>query len=170
MSCHSTKSSIHNQTQIKSHFKKMCVCFYIILYVNCFGRAVLCVCIEYCTQVNMYHVSTQGIDEHMINVHYYDYHQFVYYQSHTAESDTRLFIWDQDETSSHDQGVRTSLKRVEIKRVNNNSQVPVLHSQLGCHSPGLLSSVTVTHKIKHLNTTLQASAINTKINYCTLYI
>ena len=40
----------------------------------------------------MYHVSTQGIDEHMINVHYYDYHQFVYYQSHTAESDTWLLF------------------------------------------------------------------------------
>ena len=27
--------------------------------------------IEYHIQVNMYHVSTQGVDEHMINVHYY---------------------------------------------------------------------------------------------------
>ena len=30
-------------------------------------------CIEYCIYVNMYHVSVQGIDEHMINVHYYYY-------------------------------------------------------------------------------------------------
>ena len=28
-------------------------------------------CIEYHIQVNMYHVSAQGVDEHMINVHYY---------------------------------------------------------------------------------------------------
>ena len=30
-------------------------------------------CIEY-IYVNMYHVSTQGIDERMINVHYYYYY------------------------------------------------------------------------------------------------
>ena len=29
------------------------------------------VCIEYCIEVNMYHVSAQGVDERMINVHYY---------------------------------------------------------------------------------------------------
>ena len=28
-------------------------------------------CIEYHIQVNMYHVSAQGVDERMINVHYY---------------------------------------------------------------------------------------------------
>ena len=28
-------------------------------------------CIEYCIYVNMYHVSVQGIDERMVNVHYY---------------------------------------------------------------------------------------------------
>ena len=42
-------------------------------YVNCFGRTVLYVCIEYCISVNMYDVSAQGIDERMINVHYYYY-------------------------------------------------------------------------------------------------
>ena len=31
----------------------------------------LYMCIEYHTQVNMYHVSAQGVDERMINVHYY---------------------------------------------------------------------------------------------------
>ena len=31
----------------------------------------LYMCIEYHIQVNMYHVSAQGIDEHMINLHYY---------------------------------------------------------------------------------------------------
>ena len=58
----------------------MCVCvclyifiFFIILYVNCFGRTMLYMCIEYHIQVNMYHVSTQGVDECMINVHYYYY-------------------------------------------------------------------------------------------------
>ena len=30
-------------------------------------------CMEYNIQVNMYHVSNQGIDERMINVHYYYY-------------------------------------------------------------------------------------------------
>ena len=46
------------------------VCFSICKY---FGRTVLYVCIEYCIQVNMYHVSVQGIDKHVINVHYYYY-------------------------------------------------------------------------------------------------
>ena len=36
----------------------------------------LYVCIEYHIYVNMYHVSAQGVDERMINVHYY------YYASH----------------------------------------------------------------------------------------
>ena len=31
----------------------------------------LYMCIEYHIQVNMYHVSAQGVDEQMINVHYY---------------------------------------------------------------------------------------------------
>ena len=41
-----------------------------IPYVNCFGRTVLYVCIEYCIYVNMYHAGAQGFDERMINVHY----------------------------------------------------------------------------------------------------
>ena len=57
----------------------MCVCvcsaylfyIFIILYANRFGRTVLYMCIEYYIYVNMYHVSTQGVDERMINVHYY---------------------------------------------------------------------------------------------------
>ena len=49
----------------------VCVCVHIMPYVNCFGRTVLYVCIEYCFLVNMYDVSAQSIDEHMINVHYY---------------------------------------------------------------------------------------------------
>ena len=63
----------------------MCVCvcvyvcsafyylFFIILYVNCFGRTMLYMCIEYQILVNMYHVSAQGVDERMKNVHYYYY-------------------------------------------------------------------------------------------------
>ena len=34
----------------------------------------LYMCIEYHIWVNMYHVSAQGIDERMINVHYYYYY------------------------------------------------------------------------------------------------
>ena len=56
------------------------VCFFkmylsIILYVHCFGRTrtMLYICTEYHIKVNMYHVSTQGVDERMINVHYYYY-------------------------------------------------------------------------------------------------
>ena len=45
--------------------------FFIMLYVNCFGRTVLYMCIEYHIWVNMYHVSAQGVDERMINVHYH---------------------------------------------------------------------------------------------------
>ena len=40
----------------------MCVHFHILLYVNCFGWTVLCMCIEYCIKVNMYEVSNQGVD------------------------------------------------------------------------------------------------------------
>ena len=36
-------------------------------------RTVLYLCIKYRIQVNMYHVSAQGVDEHVINVHYYYY-------------------------------------------------------------------------------------------------
>ena len=60
----------------------VCVCvvrffvlFFTILYVNCFGRTMLYMCIEYHIQVNMYHVSAHGVDERMINVHYYYYYQ-----------------------------------------------------------------------------------------------
>ena len=51
----------------------LCVRFLTVPYVNCFGRIVFYVSIEYCIWVNIYHVSAQGIDEHMINVHYYYY-------------------------------------------------------------------------------------------------
>ena len=33
----------------------------------------LYMCIEYHIYINMYHVSAQGVDENMINVHYYYY-------------------------------------------------------------------------------------------------
>ena len=49
----------------------VCLFVGIILYVNCFGRTMLYMCIEYHIQVNMYHVSVQGVDERMINAHYY---------------------------------------------------------------------------------------------------
>ena len=52
----------------------VCVCFHIMPCVNCFGRTVLYVRIEYCILVNMYYVSAQGVDERMINVHYYYYY------------------------------------------------------------------------------------------------
>ena len=51
--------------------------FLIILYVNCFGRTMLYICIEYHIYVNMYHVSAQGIDERMISVHYYYYNEVL---------------------------------------------------------------------------------------------
>ena len=50
----------------------VCVSIIIILYVNCFGRTVLYVCITY-IYANMYHVSAQGVDERMVNVLYYYY-------------------------------------------------------------------------------------------------
>ena len=39
----------------------------------------LYICIEYHIQVNMYHVSAQGVDERLINVHYYYYYYYYYY-------------------------------------------------------------------------------------------
>ena len=43
--------------------------FLVMLCVGCFGGIVLYVCTEYHVQVDMYHVSAQGVDECMINVH-----------------------------------------------------------------------------------------------------
>ena len=43
-------------------------------------------CIEYCVQVNMYHVSAQGVDERIINVHYY-YHRYYYYNYYGDDDD-----------------------------------------------------------------------------------
>ena len=57
-----------------------------MLYVNCFGRTMLYMCIEYHIQVHMYHVSAQGVDERMINVHYYYY----YYFNSAIKSQTKL--------------------------------------------------------------------------------
>ena len=67
---------------------RVCVCvfvvrfclFCIILYVKKNRRTMLYMCIEYHIYVNMYHVSAQGIDEHMINVHYY-YYSVCYHTS-----------------------------------------------------------------------------------------
>ena len=59
-------------------FVCVCVCPHIKPYVNCSGRTVLYVCIEYCVQVNICRVSAQGVDdERMINVHYYS--SYYYY-------------------------------------------------------------------------------------------
>ena len=52
----------------------LCFLFVYILYVNCFDRTMFYMCIEY-IYVNMYHVSAQGVDERMINVHYYYYNR-----------------------------------------------------------------------------------------------
>ena len=79
-------TNISTQFLLQSVYVCVCVCacvcstfccfniFFIILYINCFGRTVLYMCIEYHIKVNMYHVSTQGVDERMINVHYYYYY------------------------------------------------------------------------------------------------
>ena len=54
-----------------------------IQYVNCFDKTVLYVRVymEYCIY-DMYHVSAQGVDKRMINVHYcyyyYYYHHYYY--------------------------------------------------------------------------------------------
>ena len=53
--------------------------FFIILYVGCFGRTMLYMCIEYHIKVNMYHVSAQSVDERMINVHYYYRQDCIWY-------------------------------------------------------------------------------------------
>ena len=42
----------------------------------------LYMCIEYHIYVNMYHVSAQGVDERMTNVHYYYMH--ISWQEFTA--------------------------------------------------------------------------------------
>ena len=42
-----------------------------MFYVNCFDKTVLYMCTEYHLEVNTCQVSTWGVNEHMINVHYY---------------------------------------------------------------------------------------------------
>ena len=42
----------------------VCVCFHIILHVNCFDGTVLNMCVY--NIVNIYHVGTHGVDECMI--------------------------------------------------------------------------------------------------------
>ena len=53
----------------------MCVCWFFntILYVNCFDKTVLYVCIQNIVFIIiiMYHVNARGVDKRMINVHYY---------------------------------------------------------------------------------------------------
>ena len=49
----------------------VCVCVRACLCV--LDRTVLYMCIEYHVEVNMYYVSAQGVDERVINVHYYYY-------------------------------------------------------------------------------------------------
>ena len=51
-------------------------------------RTVFYMCVEYCIYVNIYHVSVQGIDEHMINVHYYYYNVMLPVQSKVCASVT----------------------------------------------------------------------------------
>jgi len=60
-----------------SHPDETCVYFRIILYVNCFGRTVLYMCIEYHIEVNMYHVRAQGVEKSTINIHYYYYYCLI---------------------------------------------------------------------------------------------
>ena len=81
----------------------MCVCvcsaflsfslfLFIILYVNCFGRTMLYMCIEYHTEVNMYHVSTRGVDERMINVHYYYKESYFPYRNVKSISEPEQYL------------------------------------------------------------------------------
>ena len=58
----------------------------------------LYMCIEYHIQVNMYHVSAQGVDERMINVHLSYYHYYYYYRPVRH----RPLLWKQNEKT--DQG------------------------------------------------------------------
>ena len=44
----------------------------------------LYMCIEYHIYVNTYHVSAQGVDERMINVHYYYYYAHIKQQQPKA--------------------------------------------------------------------------------------
>ena len=69
-------------------------------------------CIEYHIQVNMYHLSTHGIDERMINVHYY-----YYYYYNAQGVDERMisihyyyyYCMDWSNTSIHEEKVCLSL-------------------------------------------------------------
>ena len=65
-------------------YSHVCVCFHIMPYANCLGWTVLYVHVKYGIYVNMHDVSTQGVDERMINVHYHYVH-FYYYISGNAE-------------------------------------------------------------------------------------
>ena len=45
----------------------------LLAYVNCISRAVLSRYTDYCVYVNKYHVSAQGVDKCIINVHFLIY-------------------------------------------------------------------------------------------------
>ena len=59
-------------------------------------------CIESHIQVNVYHVSAQGVDERMMNVHYYYYYYYYYTEIDTgvnASSDKAVVLFTTCEMS-----------------------------------------------------------------------
>ena len=70
-------------------------------------------CIEYHIWINMYDVSTQGVDEHMINVHY-DYYL------------KRLITMKKE----HCVRVLLYLKRLITKRKEHCMRVPLIRKRL----------------------------------------
>ena len=61
---------------------------YIKLCVNCFGKTMLYMCIEYHVYVNMYDASTQGTDEHIIYIYIHhddDDNNYYYYNYMSLE-------------------------------------------------------------------------------------
>ena len=53
---------------------RVCVCVFPYNTLCKLFWSVFYMCIEYCIYVKMYHVSAQGVDERMVNVHYYYYY------------------------------------------------------------------------------------------------
>ena len=80
---------VRSATASGTHCFCLCVCVCVCVWgggglsVWCFGWAVLVglcsMCIKYHTYVDMNHVSAQGVDKHVINVHYYYYYYYYYH-------------------------------------------------------------------------------------------
>ena len=120
-------------------------------------------CIEYHIQVNMYHVSAQGVDERTITVHYYYYIMCCYitknilFEPRAEARDVRISPKILYHASSH-AGLQVTTSFTQTAVGHNNNNITVLLNVNTLIARGLFCSAKYTHHtftpiIKHLITT-----------------